>query len=48
MLRTLRFLLVKEFLQIRRDPVILRLLLVMPTQFCCMKMFTRKRPISFG
>ncbi len=30
MLRTLRFLLVKEFLQIRRDPVILRLLLVMP------------------
>lgn len=30
MLRALRFLLVKEFLQIRRDPVILRLLFVMP------------------
>jgi ABC-2 type transport system permease protein len=30
MLRSLRVLLVKEFLQIRRDPVILRMLLVMP------------------
>ena len=30
MLRTLRVLLTKEFLQIRRDPVILRMLLIMP------------------
>lgn len=30
MLRSLRVLLTKEFLQIRRDPVILRILLIMP------------------